>query len=104
MQHEYLTTINKIYNSKLNNYAHNERDRRHRRSDQRHAPPVWLHRDGLLPRGRHHREELLPTDAQKKSTPSTHARVLALLRRLLTEEEYTALCREYVEAIVEDYL
>jgi hypothetical protein len=34
----------------------------------------------------------------------THARVLGLLQRLLTDEEYTTLCRQYAEAIVKDYL
>lgn len=62
------------------------------------------HRKDILPRGGYQSAQLLPTDAQKKTAPVTHARVLALLRRLLTDEEYTALCRRYAEAIVEDYL
>ena len=73
------------------------------RSDQRCTPAVPRHRKRLLPRGGHHREELLPTDAQKKTSMTTLARVLTLLQQALSEEEYSALCRAYVEAIVEDW-
>ena len=34
---------------------------------------------------------------------TTLARVLTLLQQALSEEEYSALCRAYVEAIVEDW-
>ena len=34
---------------------------------------------------------------------TTQARVLALLQRTLNEEEYTALCRAYVEAVATDW-
>lgn len=57
-----------------------------------------------MPTGGYLRKELLPPDAQKKTEPITHARVLHLLRRTLTDEDYTELSRSYADAIVADWL
>ena len=65
---------------------------------------MWPHREGLLSRGRYQHAQLLPPDAQKKTEPITHARVLYLLQQALTEEEYTTLSLAYTRGLVSDEL
>lgn len=65
---------------------------------------VRTHRKRVLPQSQHQFAKLLPLDAQKKTEPITHARVLHLLQRTLSDEEFAALSLAYTCAIVSDEL
>ena len=65
---------------------------------------VWTHRKRVLPQSQHKPTELLSPDTQKKTEPITHARVLHLLQRTLSDEEFAALSLAYTCAIVSDEL